>query len=134
MSAVPLRPCVTSLVRQPHIGYQSLLLGPGRGVDQHELTAGVVTIVAYVLGTAREDGLRVAFTSTITFSYRSKDQAPGAEAALVDGEEEWDADLQDERRSSQTQVERRRGSGGQGERGYGRRLASTKKEHSVGEG
>lgn len=33
-------------------------LGPRAGVEQHELTAAVVTLVCYILGTALEDGLR----------------------------------------------------------------------------
>ena len=33
-------------------------LGPRAGVEQHELTASVVTLVGYILGTALEDGLR----------------------------------------------------------------------------
>lgn len=35
-----------------------ILLGPRAGVDQAEITAAVLTIVAYVMGTALEDGLR----------------------------------------------------------------------------
>ena len=33
-------------------------LGPRAGVEQHELTAAVITLVSYILGTALEDGLR----------------------------------------------------------------------------
>ncbi len=36
-----------------------ITLGPRAGVAQEELTAAVVTIVAYILGTALEDGLRL---------------------------------------------------------------------------
>ena len=35
-----------------------IALGPRAGVEQEALTAAVVTIVAYILGTALEDGLR----------------------------------------------------------------------------
>ena len=35
-----------------------IFLGPRAGIAQHELTAAVVTIVGYILGTALEDGLR----------------------------------------------------------------------------
>ncbi len=35
-----------------------IALGPRAGIEQHELTAAVVTIVGYILGTALEDGLR----------------------------------------------------------------------------
>ncbi len=35
-----------------------IVLGPRAGIEQHELTAAVVTIVGYILGTALEDGLR----------------------------------------------------------------------------
>jgi len=35
-----------------------IALGPRAGVDQQDLTAAVITIVAYILGTALEDGLR----------------------------------------------------------------------------
>lgn len=34
-----------------------IVLGPRAGVQQAELTAAVLTIVAYILGTALEDGL-----------------------------------------------------------------------------
>jgi len=40
------------------VGIAFILLGPRAGVQQTELTAGVVTIVAYIMGTALEDGLR----------------------------------------------------------------------------
>ncbi len=39
------------------IAVSFILLGPRAGVGQAELTAAVVTIVAYILGTALEDGL-----------------------------------------------------------------------------
>ncbi len=35
-----------------------IVLGPRAGIEQQELTAAVVTIVGYILGTALEDGLR----------------------------------------------------------------------------
>ena len=35
-----------------------ILLGPRAGIDETEITAGVATIVAYIMGTALEDGLR----------------------------------------------------------------------------
>lgn len=35
-----------------------IALGPRAGVAQQDLTAAVITIVAYILGTALEDGLR----------------------------------------------------------------------------
>jgi hypothetical protein len=35
-----------------------IVLGPRAGIDQQELTAAVITIVGYILGTALEDGLR----------------------------------------------------------------------------
>jgi hypothetical protein len=35
-----------------------IALGPRAGIDQQSLTAAVVTIVGYILGTALEDGLR----------------------------------------------------------------------------
>jgi hypothetical protein len=35
-----------------------ILLGPRAGVDEAEMVSGVATIVAYILGTALEDGLR----------------------------------------------------------------------------
>jgi hypothetical protein len=35
-----------------------IILGPRAGVDQSEITGAVLTIVAYILGTALEDGLR----------------------------------------------------------------------------
>jgi hypothetical protein len=34
-----------------------IVLGPRAGVDQQALTAAVITIVGYILGTALEDGL-----------------------------------------------------------------------------
>ena len=34
-----------------------IFLGPRAGISGEELTAGVVTIVGYILGTALEDGL-----------------------------------------------------------------------------
>jgi hypothetical protein len=39
------------------VGIAFILLGPRAGIQQAELTAGVVTIVAYIMGTALEDGL-----------------------------------------------------------------------------
>jgi len=35
-----------------------ILLGPRAGIEEAEITAGVATIVAYIMGTALEDGLR----------------------------------------------------------------------------
>jgi len=35
-----------------------ILVGPRAGIGEAELTSGIVTIVAYILGTALEDGLR----------------------------------------------------------------------------
>jgi hypothetical protein len=35
-----------------------ILVGPRAGIQGQELTAAVTTIVAYILGTALEDGLR----------------------------------------------------------------------------
>ena len=35
-----------------------ILVGPRAGISEAELTSGIVTIVAYILGTALEDGLR----------------------------------------------------------------------------
>ncbi len=35
-----------------------IALGPRAGIEQQELTAAILTIVAYILGTALEDGLR----------------------------------------------------------------------------
>jgi hypothetical protein len=35
-----------------------IILGPRAGIDQQALTAAVVTIVGYILGTALEDGLK----------------------------------------------------------------------------
>jgi hypothetical protein len=40
------------------VGIAFILLGPRAGIQEAELTAGVVTIVAYIMGTALEDGLR----------------------------------------------------------------------------
>lgn len=37
-----------------------LILGPRAGIDQESLTKAVVAIVAYILGTALEDGLRAS--------------------------------------------------------------------------
>jgi hypothetical protein len=34
-----------------------IILGPRAGIDQQTLTAAVITIVGYILGTALEDGL-----------------------------------------------------------------------------
>lgn len=35
-----------------------VLIGPRAGIDEPELIAAIGTIVAYILGTALEDGLR----------------------------------------------------------------------------
>lgn len=35
-----------------------IVLGPRAGIEERELTAAVVTMVGYILGTALEDGLR----------------------------------------------------------------------------
>ena len=35
-----------------------ILLGPRAGIEEAEITAGVATIVAYIMGTALEDGIR----------------------------------------------------------------------------
>jgi hypothetical protein len=35
-----------------------IVLGPRAGINQQTLTAAVITIVGYILGTALEDGLR----------------------------------------------------------------------------
>jgi hypothetical protein len=35
-----------------------LILGPRAGIDQAQLTEAIIAIVAYILGTALEDGLR----------------------------------------------------------------------------
>jgi hypothetical protein len=40
------------------IGLAYVFLGARAGIDQAALTTGVLTIVAYILGTALEDGLR----------------------------------------------------------------------------
>jgi len=40
------------------VGITFIVLGPRAGVTQDQLVSGVLTIVAYIMGTALEDGLR----------------------------------------------------------------------------
>jgi hypothetical protein len=42
------------------VGLAYVFFGARAGVDQETLIAAVVTIVAYILGTALEDGLRAS--------------------------------------------------------------------------
>jgi hypothetical protein len=40
------------------IGITFIIVGPRAGIEGPELTSAVLTIVAYIMGTALEDGLR----------------------------------------------------------------------------
>ena len=40
------------------VGFVFLVLGDRSGIDQTQLTEAIAIIVAYILGTALEDGLR----------------------------------------------------------------------------
>ena len=40
------------------VGVAFIAVGPRAGIEGPELTAAVLTIVAYIMGTALEDGLR----------------------------------------------------------------------------
>ena len=39
------------------VGIAFIVLGPRAGISEAEITGGVATIVAYIMGTALEDGL-----------------------------------------------------------------------------
>jgi len=66
MNRIAIRPDITDklyyLIRSRKfwasvVAIAFVVLGPRAGIEGQELTAAVVTIVAYIMGTALEDGL-----------------------------------------------------------------------------